>query len=636
MESKYNYFCLFIQLLIVIINSYFLISSINCGHTKQIFNRNSINISSINYISSFQEFYFNLSYINYYFSYNLSKVELKYILLFLDKDKNLLEPSDLALFYNQHIFCIMKKQNSYLQSVSNIEQNKFFSCLEYFELNQQVEFGFRICNDIYECKTIYLFDQSIIDYNNQKYLNDELFSFYYIHQQYSSLFEKAHSTKNDKYLLEKSYISLPICSTKENAIPFKNIWYFRNVYNHYFCVCKGVKCSSNKDLDECKYYLYLNIIDKNKNIYKKTHYLLLDFLYSNRAPGDAYIIFREMVKQNMSAYYLTERNDIYQEYYDNKTKFQKIIPIINKQYNINGDFLEKYLILFLKLKSVISGSEFFSKENIFYNIKYITFICLGHGVNYFKPFLYKDYYGCRRYNKIILPSKKIISIAKKYGWKENDIIKIGLPKWDLFDKYSSEMKNKTNEKCIFMMFTWRKFREGKDISSNYFKNILELVNNQLLTEILYQRNITFYLSLHHNLLNKESMFQSQNKVKYINQEDIITCLMKCDLVISDFSSIIFDLMYRNRPFILFIPDSDDQNINELYDDDYFNIINAIKNDSIKFENKCFNVSDAVKKIQYYVENNFNLDIKLKELYKEFGLNHNHNINHLIEYLKTST
>ena len=82
-----------------------------------------------------------------------------------------------------------------------------------------------------------------------------------------------------------------------------------------------------------------------------------------------------MVKQNMSAYYLTERNDIYQEYYDNKTKFQKIIPIINKQYNINGDFLEKYLILFLKLKSVISGSEFFSKENIFYNIKYITFIC---------------------------------------------------------------------------------------------------------------------------------------------------------------------------------------------------------------------------------------------------------------------
>ena len=107
-------------------------------------------------------------------------------------------------------------------------------------------------------------------------------------------------------------------------------------------------------------------------------------------------------------------------------------------------------------------------------------------------------------------------------------------------------------------------------------------------------------------------------------------------MISDFSSIIFDLMYRNRPFILFIPDSDDQNINELYDDDYFNIINAIKNDSIKFENKCFNVSDAVKKIQYYVENNFNLDRKLKELYKEFGLNHNHNINHLIEYLKTST
>ena len=69
-------------------------------------------------------------------------------------------------------------------------------------------------------------------------------------------------------------------------------------------------------------------------------YLLLDFLYSNRAPGDAFFLFREMVKHNMSAYYLTERKDIYQEYYDNKTKLQKVIPIINKQYNITGIILE--------------------------------------------------------------------------------------------------------------------------------------------------------------------------------------------------------------------------------------------------------------------------------------------------------
>jgi hypothetical protein len=32
-----------------------------------------------------------------------------------------------------------------------------------------------------------------------------------------------------------------------------------------------------------------------------------------------------------------------------------------------------------------------------------------------------------------------------------------------------EMKNKSNEKCIFMMFTWRKLNKGKNISPDYFK-----------------------------------------------------------------------------------------------------------------------------------------------------------------------
>ncbi len=128
-----------------------------------------------------------------------------------------------------------------------------------------------------------------------------------------------------------------------------------------------------------------------------------------------------MIAQKIDAHYVTERIDIYTNYMnDNKGKL-RIIPIKNKHYNITGDSLEKYLDLFLKLKVVISGAEFYSIYNIFYNIEYITFICLGHGVNFFKPFLYKDYYGNKRYNKIILPSNKIIEIAKKYGWTDSNI-----------------------------------------------------------------------------------------------------------------------------------------------------------------------------------------------------------------------
>ena len=102
-----------------------------------------------------------------------------------------------------------------------------------------------------------------------------------------------------------------------------------------------------------------------------------------------------MKRQNFPVYYLTERKDIYNECYNSNIdkNHQNVILKVNKQKIINGDFLEKYLDLFLKLKVVISGAEYYYLDNIFYNINYITFICLGHGVNYFKPFLYNDYYG---------------------------------------------------------------------------------------------------------------------------------------------------------------------------------------------------------------------------------------------------
>ena len=92
----------------------------------------------------------------------------------------------------------------------------------------------------------------------------------------------------------------------------------------------------------------------------------------------------------------------------------------------------------------MSGAKIFSINNLFYYIEYITYICLGHGISYFKDFLYKDYYSNKIYNKIVLPpSDIIISNAKKYGWKDDNIIRIGLPRWDIFIKYDIKLQNNT-------------------------------------------------------------------------------------------------------------------------------------------------------------------------------------------------
>ena len=597
--------------------------------------KNLFNNKSIIYINSFNSHIsFNLSSVNYHFSYNFNIIEVEYYFQFFDKENNIIIPSDLSLYYNLHIFCILKNSNNIIQSIGNIYKNKYFSCLEFSELNIYSKFEIKICSDSSKCLSFYLFDSNFFDYNNFKALKDDIFNFSYINKNFSPFSTKSEKEKDELDLLKRCYNMKPIFSIKEKAIIYKNIWFLKNIYNHYFCFCIGRVCKRDQNFDTCKYYLYLSIIDKYKYLYKKTYYLFFDFLDSKRAPGDAYFVFREMAKQNISAFYLTERKDIYEKHYSKSTKFQSIIPIINKQFKISGNILEKYLTFFLKLKAVISGSQINSKENIFYIIPYITFICLGHGVNFFKPFLYTDYYGCYRYNKILLPSNKIISIAKKYGWKEENIIKIGLPKWDLFDKYSFESKNKINEKCIFTMFTWRNLKKDKNLSPLYLNNIQNLLNHPKLNQLLFNNNITLYLSLHHNLLNNEDQFENRKNVRYIVQEDIITCLKKCDLVITDFSSVLFDFMYRKKPIIIFVPDYDDKFLYELYDDDYLNIINSLKNDSIKFENKFFGIKEVINKIEYYILNNFHLDKQLKILYEEFNLIGKNNINKLIKYLKS--
>lgn len=90
---------------------------------------------------------------------------------------------------------------------------------------------------------------------------------------------------------------------------------------------------------------------------------------------------------------MSKREDIYNEYINSNNSYLNLPIIYDMHYYINGNFLEKYLDLFLRLKVVISGAMIYSFNNIFYNIEYITYICLGHGVSYLKDFLYKDYYS---------------------------------------------------------------------------------------------------------------------------------------------------------------------------------------------------------------------------------------------------
>ena len=577
-----------------------------------------------------------------FLSPNTNLIKFCYQIQVFDSNNKSILPSDLTLHYNLHILCFITINNNTVNiySLAKIELDKYFKCIEFAIFNESIQFGFivyQLSNDsnIPKKYFTYFINKSI--FNNQK-INDMIFNSSKINSDYKFLLSQINRNNNSSIQtkkLKKLYISRPICSLKRNIISEENKWLFLNIFNEYFCFCKGFDCLRIVISGSCKYFFYLYLIDKNKNVYKKNDFLLMDFILKKYTSDDVYPIFEEMINNNLNAHYLTENEEIYKKYCYDK-KYCNLVILVNKMtYKINENFLEKYLTLILKLKQVLTsvGININFINNIFYNIDYITYICIGHGVSYFKHYLYRFYYGPKNFDKLLIPnSEKLISMAIKYGWKNEDLIKFNLPRWE---KYNSKKiyKNKYSNiasNSILVMFTWRDLKSRRKISSHYIQNILDLINNDKLINNLSKHDLILYFALHHRLVQFKNKFPIiNNNAKYIEEKNIAECLSKSKLIITDYSSIIFDMIYRKKPYIIYIPDANDPMIKQNYQKECYNIIKSFKKNDFKFENIYFDLNQTINKINYYIDNKFELDRKLNIFYNEFSFPNETNITNFI-------
>jgi len=629
-------------------------NSIFSDLTRENIDNNNINLyksnfsfifSNHNNIFNIDDIHFKLTNFHYIYNFRFNIIKVEYNILFYFNNFSFITPSDLALHYDLHLICHIQEYESSLSidTIPYLYLNKYFQCIEFVKINEKLNFGITIYKQKNEnfnetsCInfTYYFFNNEAFNYNNKYYKSDKNNNFFY------PLFIQKEfylSNKNISFTLKNLYIKKPKCNTIKNIISPSNEWKFLNIFNHYFCLCYGFNClyhfliNKNNSTQICKYKFYLNLIEENKHLYNKTDYLLADFPFDSGSLDDAYPVFKRLINLKKNAYYMTINKNIL------KKKHFNFSNHIIKYNFINGDFLEKYFSLLLRLKAVISGAEYFSFYNLFFYIEYITFISLTHGVNYFKSYLFKSYYGNMRYNKIVISSsEKIISLAINNGWKEKDLIKICLPKWDLFDK-TKRKKSKNNDKSIFFFFTWRIWKPNikvdEKLNSEYFKNIKELMNNEKLLNSLKQNGITLYFCLHHMLeIYKDMLNFSNNNVIFINQNQIMNCIINSNMLVTDFSSIIFEFMYQKKPFVMFIPDSNDPNIDSFYIQNYYELIKQLKEGSIDFMNKYFSINQVVDKIIYYINNNFKVEKNISDFYQSFNLTCGNNTNRFINYLE---
>ena len=603
-------------------------------------NNYSFSLSDCNNSFNAKDIYFRIFNLSYNINFRFNIIYIEYKILFFYKNQSLILPSDLSLYHDLHIYCHMKKEetNWSIDSLAYIELNKYFKCIEYINIKEKIKFGILIYELFNSTSCInftqYFFSDDIFNYNkfNNKQ-NNKLFHPLLLEKEFYLI------NKNISSKLKNIYIQKPKCETKTKIDLPKNDWKFLNIYHHYFCFCRGDNClyynllNHKNSTQICKYKFYLNLIEENKYLYNKTDYLLADFPGDFQSLDDAYPLFKKLIKLKKNAFYMTINKMII----NNKNIDDILKNHIIKGNMIDGNFLEKYFSLILRLKAVISGAEYFSFHNIFYYIDYITFISLTHGINYFKTELYKTYYGNKRYNKIVIStSDQIISLALQNGWNDKDLIKLCFPKWDKLDFFKNKKYKKQN-KSIFFFFTWRNWNKNifdeMILKSNYFQNIIELLNNEYLINSFNHNNITLYFCLHHMLsIYKDKLNFKNRNIKFIEQNEIFQIIMKSNMLVTDFSSIIFEYIYLNKPYVMFIPDADDQNIEKIYNQEYYNLITKFKEGSISFMNEYLNINQVVNKIINYINNNFNVEKNLSEFYNKFNFTCGNNTMKFINYL----
>lgn len=392
---------------------------------------------------------------------------------------------------------------------------------------------------------------------------------------------------------------------------------FFYIFSAFIVVIGTLLAFTNNTLasDDLDYYnKTFSQIKKDANKYEKDSFLLFDCLYDKDAESiDAYSLFSYIREKGYNAYYVTLKDsDIYNKLKENNN-FENII-VISEYSKVDGKkFIKEIIKILPKTKAIITS---FGTESIidkyFHELDYLKYIFIQHGQIFFKESVFNSGYLFKEKFPYILASSEIeSSIFKKHGWNDENILKAGLPRWDLL----KQNKLTDEEKSIFIMFTWRLTNPYRFTQSLYFKRLYSLLKNKEFHDFLQKNNIKVYLALHHALKTNSNINLNIDidNIEIVDTQKISHYIKKSSLLITDLSSICFDFMFQNKPVIFYGLDRGDK----LLERNQFIDLEMLKKREHIFPNIVFDENMLIEKVKYYVNRNFILENETANVYSNF-------------------
>ena len=202
------------------------------------------------------------------------------------------------------------------------------------------------------------------------------------------------------------------------------------------------------------------------------------------------------------------------------------------------------------------------------------------------------------YDLNICDSKFEKDVKSKSWWEvpKKTTFVTGYPRYDKL--YNANVR----EKEIFFMPTWRPWLKNNvdDIQkTEYFKNIINLLQNETLNKFLKIKDIKMSVYIHqlmHEYFDKFNDVKFEGNINILPKDAEITKeIMKSNMLITDYSSIAYDYLYMDMPILFYQFDKDEY---EKKIGSYIDLNNDL------FGEVAYTTKECVEKIVKIINNDF--------------------------------
>ncbi|MBR2674874.1 MAG: CDP-glycerol glycerophosphotransferase family protein [Mogibacterium sp.] len=293
---------------------------------------------------------------------------------------------------------------------------------------------------------------------------------------------------------------------------------------------------------------------KNKKELERKDICLIYEKKCAKAQDNAYYLFKYCMDNDMESYL---GKSIYYVITEDSPDRKKLEPYANNLIIFGSTKHMEYMLASTLLISADSKSHGYiwqyDRSIIGNKMGEKRFIFLGHGVLALKKL--NDSFPAERMNAVlttVTSDAEADIVIRELGYTKSQAVVTGYARFDALEDKSQDYRE------ILIMPTHRKWLFGVDrttfMESEYYRRYMELINSPELTALLRENDLTANFYLHPSICEHFDAFSSSDdRVKLVPMGSVPLddLLMKCRLLVSDYSSVCWDLYYMGKPAVFY-------------------------------------------------------------------------------------